>query len=66
MVVSFDIKKYKKFVRYYKIIKEGTCHYQHVNTFLNDTYHYFCLDMIDKGWKRETVNISNDYNLEVL
>ncbi len=56
----FNRRNYKNYVRFNHIIKHGKCHFRSSPAYLNFTYHYFVMEMIDKGWKIETVTIQNN------
>ena len=56
-------KRYKNHVRFSNIIKHGRCHFRAPCADLNFTYYYFCMDLIDKGWKKENVTIQNSSEL---
>ncbi len=56
----FNRKRYIIYLRCVNAIKHGKCKVNVPVAWLNFTYHYFCMDMIDKGWKKENVTIQNN------
>jgi len=56
----FNRKNYENYVRFNHIIKYGNCHKNAPVAYLNFSYHYFCMYLIDKGWKKENVTIQNN------
>lgn len=53
----FSRRNYKNYVRFNSIIKYGSCYFRAPCADLNFTYHYWCMDLIEQGWKKENVTI---------
>lgn len=53
----FNRKRYILHTKCVNAIKYGKCKVNVPVAWLNFTHNYFCMDMIDKGWKKETINI---------
>lgn len=55
----FNRKRYRNYFRFNKIILKDRCQVHVPPAFINSSYHYFSMDLIDKDWKKEEIMIQS-------